>query len=70
MEDIEKIQKSISNTKGNFLNLLSDRDYLTEFVGLYNGLTLKNVEDNYELSNELESTQNALQKYMVHIEQL
>ena len=31
---------------------------------------MKNVEDNDNLSNELESTQNALQKYMVQIEKL
>ena len=52
------------------LNFLFDRDYLIELVGLYHGLTFKNVENNYNLSNELDSTQNALQKYMVHIEQL
>ena len=70
MEDIENIQKELSNIKGNILNLISDRDYLIDIVGLYHGLTLKNVEDNDKLSNELESTQNALQKYMVQIEQL
>ena len=70
MEDIEKIHKEISDIKGNILNFLSDRDYLIEIVGLYHGLTLKNVEDNYNLSNDLESTQNALQKSMVQIEQL
>ena len=31
---------------------------------------MKNLEDNDKLSNELESTQNALQKSMVQIEQL
>ena len=31
---------------------------------------MKNVEDNDKLSNELESTKKALQKYMVQIEQL
>ena len=30
---------------------------------------MNKVQDNDKLSNELESTQNALQKYMVHIEQ-
>ena len=70
MEDIKKIQKEISDIKGNLLKLLSDRYYLIEIVGLYHGLTLKNLEDNYNISNELGSTQNALQKYMVHIEHL
>ena len=36
----------------------------------YHGLTLNNVEDNHKLSNELESTQNALQKYIVQIDQI
>ena len=67
MEDIEKIQKEIFDIKGNLLNLISDRDYLIELVGLYHGLNLKNVEDHDKLSNELDSTQNALQKYMVRI---
>ena len=65
MEDIEKIQKAISNIKGKFLNVLSNRDYLIELVRLYHGLTLNNVEDNDKLSNELESTENALQKSLV-----
>ena len=65
LEDIEKIQKEISDIKGNLLKLLSDRYYLIEIVGLYHGITFKNVEDNYNLSNNLESTQNALQKSMV-----
>ena len=39
MEDIEKIKKEISNMKGNFLNLIFDRDYLIELVGLYHGIT-------------------------------
>ena len=51
MEDIEKIQKAISDIKGNILNLLSGRDYLIELVHLYCGLTLKKVEDNYKISN-------------------
>ena len=55
MEDIDKIQKAIFDIKGNLLNLLFDRDYLIELVGLYHGLTLKNVEDNDKLSTELES---------------
>ena len=70
MEDIEKIQKAISNIKGNFFNVLSNRDYLIELVHLYHGLTLNNVEDNDKLSNELEFTENALQNYMRQIEQL
>ena len=49
MEDIENIQKAISNTKGNILNFLSDRDYLIELVGFYHGLTLNNVEENDKL---------------------
>ena len=52
------------------MNLISDRDYLIELVGFYHVLTLENVEYNDNLSNELESTQNALQKYMVQIQQL
>ena len=52
------------------MNLISDIDYLIDIVGLYHGLTLKNVEDNDNISNELEATQNALQKSMVQIEQL
>ena len=55
LEDIEKIQKEISDIKGNILKLISERDYLIDIVGLYHGLTLKNVEDNDKLSNELES---------------
>ena len=43
MEDMKKIQKAISNIKGNILNLLSDRDYSIELVGLYHGLTFNNV---------------------------
>ena len=52
------------------MNLLFERDYLIELVGLYHGITLKDVEDNDKPLNELESTQNALQKSMVQIEQL
>ena len=43
MEDTKKIQKEISNIKGNFLNLISDRDYLIELVFLFHGLTFKDV---------------------------
>ena len=39
-----------------------------DLVGLYDRLILKKVEDNENISNELESTQNALQKSMVQIE--
>ena len=70
MEDIEKIQKAIFDIKGNLLNFLSYRYYLIKIIGLYHGLTFKNVEYNDKLSNELESTQNAFQKSMVQIEQL
>ena len=41
MEDMEKIQKSISNTKGNILSFHSDRDYLLELIEMYHGMTLK-----------------------------
>ena len=46
IEDMEKIQKAISNTKGNILSFLSDRDYLLELVEMYRGMTLKYEEEN------------------------
>ena len=39
MEDMEKIQKAISNTKGNISSLLSDINYLLELVEMYHGVT-------------------------------
>ena len=43
MDSIEKIQKEISDIKGNILNLIYNRDYLIDIVGFYHGITLNNV---------------------------
>ena len=40
MEDLEKFQKAMTSTKGNFLQLFSDRDSLLELVELLYGASL------------------------------
>ena len=41
MEDMDKFQKAMTNTKGNFLQLLFDNDNLLELVELLYGASLK-----------------------------
>ena len=60
MEDMEKFQKAMTSTKGNFLQLLSDRDNLLECVELLYGASLKDEEENYKLTQELLTTQYSL----------
>ena len=57
MEDMEKFQKAMTSTKGNFLQLLSDRDSLLELVELLHEASLKDEEENYNLTKELLTTQ-------------
>ena len=61
MEDIEKIQRGISNIKCSFLKFLYDRCYLINLVGLYHGINSKIIEYHDNHSNGLQSTKNALQ---------
>ena len=44
MEDMEKFQKAMTNIKGNFLHLISDRDILLELVEFLYGEPLKDEE--------------------------
>ena len=53
MEDIEKFQKAMTSTKGNFLRLLYDRDSLLELVELFHGASLKDEEDICKLTKGL-----------------
>ena len=46
IEDIEKFQKAMTSTKGNFLQLLFDRDNLLELMELLYGASLKDEEEN------------------------
>ena len=41
IEGIEKFHKAMTSTKGNFLQLLSDRDSMLELVDLLYGASLK-----------------------------
>ena len=60
MEDMENFQKAMISTKGNFLQLLSDRDSLLELVELLHGTSLKDEEENYKLIQQLLTTQYSL----------
>ena len=46
IEDMEKFQKAMKSTKGNFLQLLSYRDSLLELVELLHGASLEDEEEN------------------------
>ena len=77
MVDLEKFQKSMTSTKGNFLQLLFDRDSLLELVGLLFGAYLKDEEEILKLTQELLTTQDslkitqrALQESKMEIQQL
>ena len=77
MEDMDKFQKSITSTKGNFLQLISDKDSFLELVDLLHGESLNDEEENYKLTQELlttqyslKSTQCAIQDSRMDIEQL
>ena len=77
MEDMEKFQKAMTITKGNFLQLLSDRDIFLELVELLHGESLKDEEEICNLTQELmttqyslKNTQCALQESKMVIEQL
>ena len=67
----------MTSTKGNFLQLLSDRDSLLELVELLYGASLKDEEEICKLTQEslttqdsLKSSQGALQESKMEIEQL
>ena len=45
IEDMEKFQKAMIITKGNFLQLFSDRDSRLELVELLYGASLKDEEE-------------------------
>ena len=56
MEYMEKFQKAMTSTKGNFLQLLSDIDSLLELIELLHGASLKYEEENYKLTQQLLTT--------------
>ena len=77
IKDMNKFQKSMTSTKGNFLQLLFDRDSFLELVELLHGSYLKDEEKNYKITQELLTTQDslnntqcALQESKMEIEQL
>ena len=45
MEDIDKFRKAMRSTKGNFLQLLFDRDNLLDLVELLYGAFLKDEKE-------------------------
>ena len=45
MEDMEKFQKAMISTRGNFMQMLSDREILLEIVELLYGASLKDEEE-------------------------
>ena len=53
MKDMDKFQKAMTSTKGNFLQLLFDRYSLLELVELLYGASLKDEEENYKLTQDL-----------------
>ena len=57
MEDMEKIQKAISNTKCNILSFLFDRSYLIGLVEMLHEDSIRDNEDICKLEHELNSTQ-------------
>ena len=59
MEDMEKFQKATTSTKGNFLQLLSDRENFLELVELLHEASLKDEDDNYKITQELLTTQDS-----------
>ena len=60
IEYMEKFQKAMTSTKGNFLQLLSDRDNLLEIVELLYGASLKDEEEIWNITHELLTTQDSL----------
>ena len=59
MEDMEKFLKFMKSTKGNFLQLLYDRDSLLDLVEFLHESSLKDEEYNYNLTQELLITQDS-----------
>ena len=49
IKDMNKFQKSMTSTKGNFIQFLYDRDRFVEIVELFHGESFKDEEDNYNL---------------------
>ena len=43
MEDMEKFQKAMISTRGNFMQLLSDRYDFLDLLDMYHGASLRNV---------------------------
>ena len=52
MEDLEKFQKAVTSTKGNFLQLLYDRDNFLDVVELLHGESLKDEGENYKITQK------------------
>ena len=60
IKDMDKFQKSMTSTKGNFLQFLSDRYSLLEIVELLYAESLKDEEYICNLTQELLTTQDSL----------
>ena len=56
MEDKEKIQKAISDTKSNILSLLSDRYNLLDLVEMFHEVILKDAEEIENITIYLNTT--------------
>ena len=57
---LEAIRKAMRDIKGNFLQLLLDRDLLFELLRMYHDASLRDAKDIYKTSFKLESTQYSL----------
>ena len=62
IEDMEKFQKAMTSTKGNFMQFISDRDNLFELDDVWNGASLKDEEDIFNLTQELLTTQDSFKR--------